>query len=986
MSWQDCADNIRQAAGRDLDDATVMRLFEDVQMRADRLKRERVDLSHAELVRAAAQEASAEADMAARIEARNRKMNLVKRVERRRFYESAPDLLLGIEAKLVGANTPFAGARLSVATQAQTLTRDYAAGVTIELERAGLYGFVRDGKADRAIARELFELNRPDGEPGSSKNPQAAQAAAIIHKFQEAARLGMNKEGAWVGQYDGWIARTSHDADRIRRATYETWKADFLAGADERTFDGIDDREGFLKGVYNGLVTGIHLTPDGMQGFKDPAFSGPGNLGKRLSQGRKLHFRDADAWMDYQAKYGGRTLIENVLGGLSNAARNTALMREFGTNPRAEFDGDLKFLEQTWRDRDPTTATRLTEARGMLSNRFDELDGTASRPVNHLAAKIGSSIRLTQSMAKLGGVVLSAITDVPFKAAELRYQGIGLLEGYADGIATILRAPPKAPWSEKWGRGAGDNKDVIDLLRAGADGMLGNIAARFDSANDSAPGVLSKLANTYFRWTGLTYWTDAQRAGAEFVMARHLGKLVGTDFADLPKPTRRLLGMFGIAPEEWDALHQVELVKADGRAFLTPDAALKLSDEAVESILGDKLHQANSAALDRLAKVVEGVDRLESRLARLAEVAAKAVPTRNDVDAIDVAATVEAYGRQLGAVSALRDKVLAMRDGGATPGQVLKRLPREIQALVDAEKRITANAVRRMDALAARLPKAEARRIEAELAMEKVKAEMLDRLDEMTALPDRLEAEMARLRDKAREDLALKIHAYYADRGEYAVLAPGARERAILRQGTRAGTPAGEALRFVTQFKAFPVAVMSKAWGREIHGGNHGMGRVAGIVHMMVAATAFGYVAGMLKDLWKLRTPRDPRDPATWGAAFLQGGGAGIYGDFLLGKASRFGNSALETVAGPTFSAAGELVNIWNGARAGDDKSAAMLRWTVSNTPFANLFYTRAGLDYLFLYQVQEALNPGFLRRFEARVERENGQRFLLKPSSVLKD
>ncbi|HSV28784.1 MAG TPA: hypothetical protein VLL76_04470, partial [Candidatus Omnitrophota bacterium] len=296
MSWQDCAESVRAASGRDLDDSTVARLFEDVQLRADRLRRDRPDLSHAELVRQAAKEASAEADMAARIEARNRKLNLTKRVARRKFYEAAPDVLLGLEAKLVGVNTPIAGGRLSVAAQAHTLQRDFAAGVTIELERAGLYRFVRDGKDDRAIARELFELNREGGDPegtarssqpGSSKNAHAAQAAAIIHKFQEAARLAMNKEGAWIGQYDGWIARTSHDSDRIRRAGYDRWKADFLAGHDARTFDGIEDREGFLKGVYNGLVTGIHLTPDGLQGFKDPAFSGPGNLAKRLSQGRK---------------------------------------------------------------------------------------------------------------------------------------------------------------------------------------------------------------------------------------------------------------------------------------------------------------------------------------------------------------------------------------------------------------------------------------------------------------------------------------------------------------------------------------------------------------------------------------------------------------------------------------------------------------------------------------------------------------------------
>jgi hypothetical protein len=56
----------------------------------------------------------------------------------------------------------------------------------------------------------------------------------------------------------------------------------------------------------------------------------------------------------------------------------------------------------------------------------------------------------------------------------------------------------------------------------------------------------------------------------------------------------------------------------------------------------------------------------------------------------------------------------------------------------------------------------------------------------------------------------------------------------------------------------------------------------------------------------------------------------------------------------------------------------------ISNTPFMNLFYTRIVLDYLILYQIQEALDPGSLRRMERRVEREQGQEFLLAPSEVV--
>ena len=52
-----------------------------------------------------------------------------------------------------------------------------------------------------------------------------------------------------------------------------------------------------------------------------------------------------------------------------------------------------------------------------------------------------------------------------------------------------------------------------------------------------------------------------------------------------------------------------------------------------------------------------------------------------------------------------------------------------------------------------------------------------------------------------------------------------------------------------------------------------------------------------------------------------------------------------------------------------------------NNTPFLNLFYVRAALDYLILYDVQEAISPGSLRRMERRLKKEQGKEFILPPS-----
>lgn len=260
---------------------------------------------------------------------------------------------------------------------------------------------------------------------------------------------------------------------------------------------------------------------------------------------------------------------------------------------------------------------------------------------------------------------------------------------------------------------------------------------------------------------------------------------------------------------------------------------------------------------------------------------------------------------------------------------------------------------------------------------------------------------------EVREGLQRSMRAYINDRVEYAVLVPDARTRSILNQGTQPGTVQGDLLRFLTQFKGFPAAYMQKTLGRELYGRGYaptplgegykgskdflsamqsGNGEMAGLAQLLVWTTAFGYLSMSAKDIVKGREPRPVDSPSTWVAAFAQGGGAGIFGDFVFGRANRFGNSALETAAGPVIGTGSDLVNLWNKARAGEDAASSTLRLALNNTPFLNLFYTRIALDHLVLWSFQEALNPGSLRRTENTIRKNNDQNFLIRPSQSYLD
>lgn len=260
-------------------------------------------------------------------------------------------------------------------------------------------------------------------------------------------------------------------------------------------------------------------------------------------------------------------------------------------------------------------------------------------------------------------------------------------------------------------------------------------------------------------------------------------------------------------------------------------------------------------------------------------------------------------------------------------------------------------------------------------------------------VPDAVTSGDTRTARQELDEISNALAAYYADRADLASPTPGARERALIRMGMPPGTPHGEAVRFMMQFKAFPITVTQKVLGRDLYGYGaktmrdallRGQGDRLGLVAFMAAGTVLGYFALQAKEIAKGREPR-PANVDTFVASMLQGGGLGIYGDFLFGEASRFGNSPLETVAGPTITAASDAIGIAQRFRSGDDQWAALLGWIRSNAlPGYNLFYTKTAMDYLFMYQLQEMANPGYLRRMERNMKRNNDQEMFLPPSEAV--
>jgi hypothetical protein len=815
MAWSDCTAAINAAAGRELTDDEMDAILTALTRRSAHARRTGAALDEGQALREAAAEVAGDLAAAAAIERRNRALNLAKRAELSGWIAQhfPNNIAEGLEAIIAGVNRAKTGARNGAAQLQAMLTKRYAAGFSADIERSGHMKLFASGAMDREVGRALWAIGKADEADLLRGLPrEAVEIARVVSKWQEVTRTDANAAGAWVRKYDGYITRQSHDAEKIRRAGFDAWKASALRRFDldrmaaESQAESVD---AMLLGIYTDLASGNHM--HAVRDAEGSPFKGSFNVAKKVSESRTIHFRDADAWADYNGEFGTGNLRESIMRGLEQSGLSTGLMMKLGTNPEAMVQAlKADALEAAKRAGDVDQVAKLADKENRLRNMMAAVDGTMNMPGNQTWARRLANVRALETMAKLGGMLLSQLNDVIIYAAGTKYQGRGFLSGMTEALSGL-------------GRGMSD--PARRELAASLGVVLENLPGELGRIGEfSEPGSMNSAVRTFMKWNGSQWWVDRMRTSAAFGMSHHMALQAGKAFDALDGEYRRVFSLYGIGEADWNAIRASAAKQVDGRAYVVPEN-------------------------------VEG-------------------------------------------------------------------------------------------------PAAE------------------------------------------------KLRTYLTDQTSYLALEPDARTRAVILNGTRPGTWSGEMARFLLQFKSFTGAYMQKVIGRELYGRGfegdsivgalrNGNGEMQGLAQLILMSTLAGYGSLALKDMAKGRTPRDPTESPEMlakvlAASLVQGGGAGIYGDFLFGEANRVGGGTVESLAGPVISTGARVVDLYHRALRGDDVAAPAFREILNNTPYANLFYTRAALDYLIFYRIQESLNPGYLRRMEKRMQDEQNATFMFRPSEVV--
>jgi hypothetical protein len=659
-SRQDCIDDIVKATGKTR--RQVEEELDDIDARAQGYGEGGADA--ADVFARARDEKLAELTEQAALARRERIMNARKDIRRVRFYSdvaAAIDKLpvsdrikarltkgaarIALEAKLVGVNLPFAKNRYSVDAQYVALRRLWVGGLARDLEDQGLLKIFARRELEDKWTAELFELNkRPSaawsdadargdtraadelgwrgqgpGNPGITKDKQALAIATAIQKWQKTSVSALNREGAWIRSYSGYITRTSHDPDKIRLAGQEKWIADTIPLLDlPRTFGTRDLQHArdTLRAMWRPMMQGDHF--DHGKPIEDPIYPNPA---KTASASRELHFNSGTDWRAYNEKYGVHNATRTVIEALVRSARRTALMKEFGTRPAEAFENDIEMLKAQLQKAIDARSSRLSaleQARSSAGadaaalakidkdmaglkeqiaqragdfedfrkfvgqerywgspahNRFAQIDGTSMKPVNRTGAQLANNWMAIQRMAKLGRVALTHFASLPTKAAEARYWGIPFAERYGSLVRGLTQG---AEGSAK--------REALDATLVAFENRLGHMMAIYDVA-DAPAGFLAKWETRFFQLTGVSSVIDNQRGDAEAMFASWIGSKRKLDWEKIGSKEQRVLTGFGIGAPEWKALKGVEWSRFGERTSLTAQDAMKLSDAQVAAYL-----------------------------------------------------------------------------------------------------------------------------------------------------------------------------------------------------------------------------------------------------------------------------------------------------------------------------------------------------------------------------------------------------------------
>ena len=217
-----------------------------------------------------------------------------------------------------------------------------------------------------------------------------------------------------------------------------------------------------------------------------------------------------------------------------------------------------------------------------------------------------------------------------------------------------------------------------------------------------------------------------------------------------------------------------------------------------------------------------------------------------------------------------------------------------------------------------------------------------------------------------------------------------------LKGTTRPDTLHGALLHSFSMYKNFPLTFF-QTYGQYAMTTKTSKGRLGFIAGLAAATTITGALGVQLNELKNNRDPMPMDNAKFWLKAFLKGGGAGIWGDFLYQTTNTFGGGAADTAAGPLTGVVGDALGVVL-KEVGDLYSAEdfenydsqfperMVEFSERYFPGSRLWYAQNAFNKLFWEHLENAADPDVSEKRRRRMrnqEKTYGNEYYWEPGEA---
>jgi hypothetical protein len=455
------------------------------------------------------------------------------------------------------------GVKREALSQLMPLLDAVGSGEGASLGRRGLM-FLFDAQNPQ-MTQDLVAEIFANGQGGTGNRIAQAGAKAWLDTIEQ-LRQRFNAAGGDVGRLAYGYLPQPHDAARVRNAGRDAWANRTLPLLDRRQYlheDGsrMSDAEvlDFLRASWETLAT------DGLNKLTPGAFRGTGARANRGGESRQIHFKDGGSYAAYLADFGRGSMYDAIVGHIGAMAKDIGLIERYGPNPEAQFRLQSDLAERA--------DMGLKRAFGFKPQAYwNLLSGATGSPETAWVASLGQHVRNVMVFAKLGGAVISSVTDL--------------------GTLHVTAGYNKLPYWDLWRNTASlaskDSRDFLTTHGVIAESMAGDLnrwAGEHVLNNWSG-----RIANATMRLSLMNAWTDTLRRGFSITMMQGLGRLSGKRWADLSDWDRTHMERKGITANDWAVINLAQLTDHNGRKFLTPEAIAASGDpraaEVTAKVLG----------------------------------------------------------------------------------------------------------------------------------------------------------------------------------------------------------------------------------------------------------------------------------------------------------------------------------------------------------------------------------------------------------------